>query len=194
MSVDHYTSYFDALKNISSRIEVTNGSGEIEELSQAMNRTMGDMRKCHADNKRIIFVGNGGSAGITSHMATDYAKNGQLRTLVFSDPAMLTCLSNDLGYENVFAYPVELHGVSGDILIAISSSGQSKNILNAVTAAKKIGMSVLTLSGFDSDNPLRAMGDLNLYVPSREYGFVEITHLVLLHALLDTHMGWSPSS
>ena len=83
-----------------------------------------------------MFVGNGGSAGIASHLAIDFSKNGGMRAMAFNDPSALTCLGNDLGYENVFAKQIEFHGRAGDLLIAISSSGRSPNILNAVKAAR----------------------------------------------------------
>jgi D-sedoheptulose 7-phosphate isomerase len=110
--------------------------------------------------------------------------------LAFNDAAALTCLGNDLGYERVFAKQIDMHGRQGDFMVAISSSGRSPNILGAVEAARHKGCAVLTLSGFSPDNPLRRAGDYNLYVASGEYGFVEIAHLALGHAMLDLSMGW----
>ncbi len=85
---------------------------------------------------------------------------------------------------------IEWHAASGDLLIAITSSGRSQNILNAVRAARNAGCRVITLSGFRPDNPLRGLGNLNLYVASQEYGFVEVGHLAILHGILDIQMGW----
>ena len=126
----------------------------------------------------------------TSHMAIDLCKNGGIRALAFNDAAAITCLSNDYSYDQVFSRQISLHAVSGDVLIAISSSGNSANILNAVTAAKEQGCRVITMSGFDPDNRLRGRGDFNAYVPSHEYGFVEIMHHCLSHAITDLSMGW----
>ncbi|TAM38080.1 SIS domain-containing protein, partial [bacterium] len=100
--------------------------------------------------------------------------------------SLLTCVSNDLGYENVFSVPIERLAKKGDILFAISSSGKSKNILNAVSSAKKKGCFVISLSGFSSRNPLRSTGSVNFYVPSSSYGAVEIAHLAICHAIVDT--------
>jgi D-sedoheptulose 7-phosphate isomerase len=119
-------------------------------------------------------------------MATDYWKNGSMRAIAFNDASLLTCLSNDCGYENVFGKPVEMFADEGDILVAISSSGKSENILNGVRAARKMGAYVVTLSGFKSDNPLRSMGDYNFFVPGGEYGPVEIIHLSITHCILDS--------
>lgn len=134
---------------------------------------------------KLMFVGNGGSAGIVSHQVFDYWKNGRLRTICFNDPASLTGSANDFGYPNVFAGPIAVFAQSGDVLIAISSSGQSANIVNAAIEARKRGCAVMTLSGFSEGNPLRRLGDWNFYVPSSHYGFVEVAHLVLCHSILD---------
>lgn len=135
--------------------------------------------------KRLMFVGNGGSAAMASHMLTDYLNVGSIRTANFTSPALLTCMANDYGWENVFSVPIEKSADQGDILIAISSSGQSKNILNACDAASKKECAVVTFSGMSENNPLRTQGYLNFYVPSAHYGFIELTHEALLHGILD---------
>lgn len=170
-------------------------NGRFDELVVALNEADGNgplfesaislAIAARSNRSRVIFIGNGGSAGIASHMAADWLKNGKFSALSFSDPALLTCLSNDLGYENVYSLPISRHASGGDLLIAISSSGQSPNILAAVVAAKAASMSVITLSGFAPDNPLRSLGDVNFYVSSDKYGVVEIAHLSILHSILD---------
>jgi D-sedoheptulose 7-phosphate isomerase len=105
--------------------------------------------------------------------------------MCLNDPSALTGIGADHGYDQVFSRQLAAYGRSGDYLIAISSSGQSANILNAVSVARTNGLGILTLSGFKPENPLRRAGDLNLYVDSKEYGFVEIAHLALCHAVLD---------
>lgn len=134
---------------------------------------------------RVFIIGNGGSAAIASHMAEDYTKNGGIPMMAFNDAAMITCFANDLGYENIFKAAMEYYVAPYDLVIAISSSGKSPNILNGVQAAKDKRCDVITFSGFKPDNPLRKMGNLNFYVPDESYGNVEITHLSLLHAILD---------
>ncbi len=137
---------------------------------------------------RIFFIGNGGSAAIASHMAADWQKNGKMPTLCFNDAASLTCISNDVGYENVFSLPLQYHARLGDVLFAISSSGESESILHAVNHAAGRFMNVVTLTGFEPDNRLRGKGGVNFYVPSKNYGVVEIAHLAILHGLLDEVM------
>ena len=137
---------------------------------------------------RLFFIGNGGSAAIASHMAADWMKNGDFPTFSFNDGSLMSCITNDLGYENSFWLPIDMHGAIGDVLFAISSSGRSKNILCAVEAAKGKKMNIITLSGFSPHNPLRGMGQINFYVPSNVYGTVEIAHLAILHSILDEMM------
>jgi len=185
--------YYQTLGDLPLKTQATDETGRALALEAAFERAQERMRSAHAGGNKLMFIGNGGSAGIAGHMAIDYSKNGNLRALAFNDGAALTCLGNDLGYENVFAKQMELHARADDVLIAISSSGRSPNILNAVRTARSIGCWILTLSGFGADNPLRTLGDVNLYSPNGEYGFVEITHLSLLHAILDLHLGWAPA-
>lgn len=135
--------------------------------------------------RQCWIVGNGGSAAIASHMAEDYTKNGGIRLMAFNDAAMLSCFANDFGWENVFSAAIDYYARSADLVITISSSGKSENILNAAKKAKEKYCDVITFSGFEPDNPLRQLGDLNFYVPDKSYGNVEITHLSLLHAMLD---------
>ena len=186
--------YMKTLENVVTSALVTDGSGAALGVEDAVRQSGKQMRAAHDAGNRLFFIGNGGSAGISSHMATDYSKNGGMRASALTDGSTITCLGNDYGYEHVFEKQLEWHARAGDILIAISSSGRSKNILNAVKAARERGCVVYTFSGFTSDNPLRSMGDLNFYLANKEYGFVEVGHLALLHTVLDIQMGWQPDS
>lgn len=177
--------YFLTLSDLLCGVEVTSRDGGRLDFADAASALMRRARATHEAGEKLIFVGNGGSAAIASHMATDYSKNGGVRALALNDSSMLTCLGNDLGYERVFAKQVELYARRGDLVIAISSSGRSANILNAVDAALAAGCTVSTLSGFTPDNPLRRKGEWNFYVASDRYGFVEIGHLTICHAVLD---------
>ncbi len=177
--------YFLTLSDLLCRVEVTSKNGARVEFADAATSLMAAARAAHAAGNKLIFVGNGGSAAIASHMATDYSKNGGVRSLAFNDGSMLTCLGNDLGFDHVFAKQIELHARAGDLVIAISSSGRSPNILNAVDAAEAAGCTIASMSGFTPDNPLRRRGAWNFYVASDRYGFVEIGHLTICHAILD---------
>jgi D-sedoheptulose 7-phosphate isomerase len=182
--------YFGTLTDLLRGAEVTDRASKQLPLDRGCEWVRESAHEAHDSGNKIIFVGNGGSAGIASHLAIDFSKNGGLRSLAFNDPAALTCLGNDLGYENVFAKQLDFHARPGDLLIAISSSGRSPNILGAVHMARTRDCKVVTYSGFTEENDLRKTGDINFYVRSREYGFVEVAHLALCHAILDIDMGW----
>ena len=136
-------------------------------------------------NRKVIFAGNGGSAAIASHCSVDLTKNGGIRAVNFNEADLITCLANDYGYPRWLAKAVELYADNGDMLVLISSSGRSPNILEAAQSARRQGLSVVTLSGFDADNPLRTSGDINLWVDSHEYNIVEMTHHIWLLAVVD---------
>jgi len=182
--------YFGTLADILRGAEVTDRTARAIPLEEGCEWVRRNAHEAHDGGNKVIFVGNGGSAGIASHLAIDFSKNGGLRSLAFNDPAALTCLGNDLGYENVFAKQIEFHARPGDLLIAISSSGRSPNIVGAVAAARARDCRIATYSGFTEGNDLRRTGDVNFFVRSQEYGFVEIAHLALCHAVLDIDMGW----
>ncbi len=182
------TNYFSELGAVLSGIRVSDSKG----TSLSLERTLKEITKIivseRKKDKKIVIIGNGGSASIASHIATDFLKNCRIPSLTFNDSSLLTCMSNDLGYEHVFARPVEILARKGDVLFAISSSGRSLNILKALKAAREKGCYIITLSGFSPDNPLRSKGDINFFVPSYSYGFVEISHLALCHSVVDAIM------
>jgi D-sedoheptulose 7-phosphate isomerase len=139
----------------------------------------------HKSSKKVIIAGNGGSAAMASHVAVDLTKAARIRAINFNEADLITCFANDYGYENWVAKSLEAYADKGDLVILISSSGDSQNILNAAEKAKKLGLSVITVSGFLTDNPLQKLGDLNLWVDSTKYNIVEMTHHVWLVAIID---------
>ena len=191
---DRLIRYFTMLAELLHGAQVTDRTAKSMPLAEGCERMRSAAHEAHRAGNKIIFIGNGGSAGIASHLAIDFSKNGGLRSLAFNDASALTCLGNDLGYDNVFAKQLDFHARPGDLLIAISSSGKSPNILNAVKAARARDCGVVTFSGFAEDNDLRKSGDVNFYVGSCEYGFVEVAHLALCHAVLDIDMGWGSTA
>jgi D-sedoheptulose 7-phosphate isomerase len=182
---DFVETYYHVLQDLMGSLMVTDEPGNSLEFSRGIGEAATLIaRRAMAGNK-LLFIGNGASAAISSHMATDFWKNGGIRALAFNDGILLTCMGNDYGYEQVFANPIQMFADQGDVLIAISSSGQSPNILLGAQAARQKGCQVITLSGFKPDNPLRSQGDYNFYVPSPTYGPVEILHHSICHCLLD---------
>lgn len=178
--------YLVELGALLARVEATDGAGAALALDDGLARAIDIVRTQTAAGRKVIFIGNGGSAAIASHQAVDYWKNGGMRAVAFNDPSLLTCVSNDYGYAHVFEKPIEMFADAGDILVAISSSGQSANILRGAAAAQRLGCRVITLSGFTPGNPLRTMGKINFFVPSDSYGHVEIAHLCVCHCIVDS--------
>ena len=156
-----------------------------EQLVVAANK----LKEVSDNGNKVIIAGNGGSAAMASHVTVDLTKAAGVRAINFNESDLLTCFANDYGYEHVFDKAVEFYGDTGDILILISSSGQSENVVNAAKIAKKLGIGVITLSGFNSDNPLRQLGDINLWVDSKAYNIVEMTHHVWLLSIADYIIG-----
>lgn len=148
--------------------------------------------KASDNGKKAIIAGNGASAAIASHVSVDLTKNAGIRCVNFNEADLITCFANDFGYEHWVEKAVEFYGDEGDVFIAISSSGQSRNIINGCKAARDNKFSsVITFSGFNNDNPLRQLGDINLWVDSKAYNFVENIHQVWLLAIVDLIIGKS---
>ena len=148
------------------------------------------LKEIHSQKKKVIIFGNGGSAAISSHFSVDLTKNAGLRCINCNEADLITCFSNDYGYERWVEKAVDFYGDEGDLLIVISSSGSSKNMLNGVKAARNGNFrAVVTLTGFAENNPLRQLGDINLWINSRAYNFVENIHQIWLLAIVDFIIG-----
>lgn len=134
---------------------------------------------------QIFFIGNGGSSAIASHMTADFMKNGGMKTYSLYDNAVTTCMGNDYGYEHVFSRPLEFLGQKDDLLVAVSSSGNSPNIVNAINMANAKNMETITFTGFKKDNRSGQLGTINVFVPSGKYGIVESIHNLMLQQVVD---------
>ena len=140
-------------------------------------------------NKILIF-GNGGSAAIASHFSVDLTKNAKVRCVNFNESDLLTCFSNDYGYEKWVEKAIEFYADKNDSLILISASGESKNMLNAVISAKKLGVKkIITFTGNKKNNSLSKLGDINFWVDSKAYNHIENIHQILLLSLVDLIIG-----
>ena len=143
--------------------------------------------KIRRQSNRIYLIGNGASASMASHIAADLAKNAGLQTEVFTDLSLVTALANDCGYVEVFTEALRWKMKPEDMLVAISSSGESPNILSSVKFAASMGGYVITISAMNPNNSLRFCGHLNFHVPSMTYGSAETCHAAILHHWVD-HM------
>lgn len=140
-------------------------------------------------NKKVIILGNGGSSAIASHVSVDLTKNAKIRSINFNEADLITCFSNDYGYKNVFSKSLEFYADKGDIVIIISSSGKSKNMLEAAKMCKRKKIYFCTLTGFSDSNPLKKLGNINLWVNSRAYNIIENVHQIWLLSIVDKIIG-----
>ncbi len=137
------------------------------------------------NKKKVIIVGNGGSAAMASHVSVDLTKMCKIRAINFNEADLLTCFSNDYGYENWVQKALSFYADKGDLLICISSSGKSMNIINGAKFAKKNGCKLVTLTGFSKNNKVRKIGDVNLWLNSKNYNLIEMTHHIWLLLIVD---------
>lgn len=177
--------YVGELGALLKAVRVTDANGAPLSLDHGADLAARRLVAVAGARRSVFLVGNGGSAAIAAHMHSDLVKSVRLRAQVFHDVPLLTAITNDDGYERVFADPVGWFAEPGDLLIAISSSGRSPNILAAARRAVERDADCLTFTGFDADNPLSTLGNLNFHVAAQEYGLVEAAHTVLTHFLTD---------
>jgi D-sedoheptulose 7-phosphate isomerase len=186
--MEPWTDYRGALTAGLDGLAATDIAGQPLALEAGFDRWVALTREVHENGRSIYFIGNGASAMIASHMAADACKNGGLRAMAFNDPALITAIGNDLAFDELFALPIQRLGQAGDLLIAISSSGNSPNVVRGLDAARAKGMFIVTLSGKKADNRARALGDLNFYVPAQRYGWVESAHQLIIHYWFDQYL------
>jgi D-sedoheptulose 7-phosphate isomerase len=185
--VEAWTDYFETMAQGLRALVVTDRAGRELPVADGIGRWVAMTRATQQRDAHLYIIGNGGSAAMASHMAADAAKNGRLRALAFNDPSLLTATANDIAYDEVFSLPLERLGRAGDLLIAISSSGNSPNIVRALEVARGLDVGTVTLSGMQPDNRARTLGDLNFYVPVPRYGWAESAHQVILHYWFDQY-------
>ncbi len=180
-----WTNNISNLTSCLNSLSAQDDSGCAIDTDLAFSKWTNETIKVRKKRNTVYLIGNGASASMSSHTAADLAKNGKVRTEVFTDLSLITAIANDYGYEDVFAEPLRQRMCAGDILVAISSSGESSNILSAVQTATALGGFVVTLSAMRQNNILRESGGLNFYVPARTYGIAETCHAAILHCWID---------
>ena len=158
----------------------------IKKLVQVRNLLL----EVNNNNNKILIFGNGGSAAMASHFSVDLTKNANIRCVNYNEADLITCFANDYGFARWAEKAVDFYGDEGDLLIVISSSGSSENMLSGVKAARNGNFrGVVTFSGFSENNPLRQLGDINLWIDSRAYNFVENIHQIWLLSIVDLIIG-----
>jgi len=174
--------YFESL------VKLINFKDQTEKLINVKNIIL----ETKKHNSKTMIFGNGGSAAIASHFSVDLTKNARVRCVNFNESDLLTCFSNDFGYEKWVEKAIEYYGDKNDILILISAGGESKNMINAIPIAKKVGIKkIITFSGNKKGNSLSKLGDINFWVDSKAYNHIENIHQILLLSLVDLIIGKS---
>ena len=177
MKLNYYKKYFQTLRNV-----ISFSRNNLEKLIKIENLIL----KAKKNKKKIIIFGNGGSAAIASHFTIDCINKIKMKCINFSDASILTCFSNDYGYENWVKKSLEQFVDKGDLVILISSSGESKNMLLGCKFLKKKKIKSITFTGFKENNSLRKNGDINIWIDSKIYNFIENSHQLLLLSLTDS--------
>lgn len=180
--------YFNDIRNGLSGISITDKEGREISLNEGFEKWVDESEKRKNNRGFFFFCGNGASATMAEHLSHDCFQNAGFLTETVSETSHITAISNDISYEDVFSYRIGKMLSEKDMLITISSSGNSPNILKAIRTADDLGVYVVTLSGKEKDNQSRKLGDLNFYVPLDTYGMVESAHAVMLHCWLDMYM------
>ena len=150
-------------------------------------------KKISKKGGKVILLGNGGSAATASHVSVDLTKNAKIRSINFNEADLITCFSNDFGYQDWMKKSLEFYLDKKDIVILISTSGKSANVINAAKLLKKKKVEMITLTGMKKDNPLKKLNKngINLWVDSKSYNQIEIIHHFLLLLIVDMIIGKS---
>lgn len=183
--------YLEELIDVLNCVVITESfGGDAKEFlyDEGIDRIVSAFSQHKCNQNAVFFIGNGGSAAIACHMTADFLKNGGMHTTSLYNSSVLTCLGNDYSYEEVFSRQLMMQMRKGDLLVAISSSGNSSNIIRAIDVAEDMGGDVITFTGFNGNNTVRNRGRINVYVPCNKYGIVESIHNLILQQVVDVIM------
>ena len=150
-----------------------------------IDRSVELILKCKRNNGKVFIVGNGGSSSIASHVSVDFAKVANVPSNTFNNANLITCFANDYGHDNWIKEAVKAYMQKNDILILISSSGNSINIINAAKYCNENNIPLITFSGFDKENYLAKLGDINIHINSNNYNYIEMSHHIILLSIVD---------
>jgi len=153
--------------------------------TELIDQSVSLIDKCRNNDGKIYIVGNGGSASMASHVSVDFAKVARVPSATFNNSNLITCFANDYGHDNWVSEAIKAYTNKNDMLILISSSGTSKNIVNAASYCNKNNIPLVTLSGFKNENPLSKLGNVNMHIESENYNFIEMSHHIILVSIVD---------
>lgn len=184
---NYFSQYIDEINTYHKQTIATCDGQELP-ADAALRRWVEETLRIYTNSQQIFLAGNGASCTMAEHFGFDAMKNGKLKTINFSETSYITAVSNDISYEDVFLVKLQRLGSPGDMLITISSSGNSPNVVKAIEYAKANGMLAVTLSGMKPDNKSRQLGNINFYVPAPTYGLAESIHSSIMHCWLDCYL------
>ena len=175
----NYETYFNTYRKLAFNDEIYNLLDQFKNLANEVKN----------NNAKIIFAGNGASAAISAHAAVDFTKQAKIRGITFNEADLITCFSNDYGYENWISEAIKSYGKNNDVVVLTSVSGESPSIINAAITAKERGFTVVTFSGRSAANKLKSIGDINFWVDSNAYNIVECIHMIWVTTVIDAIVG-----
>jgi len=180
MSKLFFSNYF---KNLQSNLN------DIDLLK--LEKLASQIKKCKKKKGKLVILGNGGSSSTSNHLAIDFTKNAKIKAISFSDSSLITCLCNDYGHENWMSKALELYANKDDIVIFISCSGNSKNIVNAAKYCINKKIKIATFTGMSKKNKLKLLNKdiFNFWINSKAYNFIELLHLAMLLSVVDFIIG-----
>ena len=172
-----YSKYFKEFNNHTQNLDLT----KLKKIEKLIIETS-------KKNKKVIICGNGGSAATSSHASVDLTKNAKIKTINFNESDLITCFANDYGYENWCKEALNFYGDKGDLLILISCSGNSKNLVNANEFAVKKKINVVSLTGCSKKNYLNSNknNEVNIWINSKIYNVIESVHHLILLSIIDS--------
>jgi D-sedoheptulose 7-phosphate isomerase len=186
--LESWSDYVGAASACLRDLSVTTAAGDALTPADGFRRWIAIAHEGRARGQHVYFIGNGASAMMASHFAADACKNAGLSALAFNDASLLTAIGNDVAFDEIFALPLRRLARADDLVVAISSSGNSPNIIRALDTARSMAAQIVTLTGKRGDNRARTRGDLNFHVPADRYGWVECAHQLILHYWLDQYL------
>ena len=173
-SNSYFTKYHKSIFNLLNKVDIT-----------LFNKSVKLIKDIKKKKRKIYLIGNGGSASIASHVSVDFTKIAKIPAVTFNNSNVITCFANDYGYENWVKESIKFYCKKNDLIILISSSGTSKNIIKAARYCKKNNLPIITLSGFKKNNPLSKLGNINFHINSENYNYIEMAHHIILLSLVD---------
>jgi len=187
-ALERWTDYVETIASGLRGLVVTDREGTEMPPTEGVARWVALTQDLRERDRQLFLIGNGGSAGMASHMATDASVNGRLRAMALNDTTLLTAIGNDLAFDESFALPLQRLARDGDAVIAMSCSGNSPNIVRALEVCRTAGVRAVTVTSQRPDNRARSLGDLNFYIPLQRYGLAQCAHQIVLHYWFDQYM------